>query len=454
MTPSPVEHNPLPFTPDRWLELVEIGSNDEMRSELTGRHPADIAAVLEQIPFELQLQLFKLLDTEVIPQVVAELDEHDQARLIGKLQPGEIADIIEKQHSDDAADLLGILEDEHAAAVLDNLSDEDREELTELMSYDEESAGGIMTKEALSISMDASVEDTIDLLRKKASEIGDIYYTYIVNSAGKLKGYVSLKRLILAQPDQPVNEIMKTDIVQINVDMDREEVTVLFRKYDLASAPVVNEEGRFLGRITHDDIIDVIDEEADEDLAYLTGQAEFDPGERSLFRNLKHRLPWMMLGLLGGLIGARVIAYFEPQFSKLSALVFYLPLIAAMGGNAGIQTSSLMVRGLATGEIGSFGMKTRLLRELGIALLTGIACAGTLLLITWLWQGDLYFSFVVSISLLIVITFAATVGVLVPLALDKSKMDPALATGPFITTTSDIIGLLIYLGIAAFFLTY
>ena len=454
MTSSSDEHNPLPLTPDRWLELVEIGSNDEMRNELTGHHPADIAEVLKQITYELQLQLFKLLDAEVIPQVVAELDENDQARLVGKLQPDEIADIIEKQYSDDAADLLGSLEDEHATAVLDSLSDEDREELTELMAYDEESAGGIMTKEALSVSEDASVEDTINLLRKKASEIGDIYYTYIVNSAGELKGYVSLKRLILAQSDQAVSEIMKTDIVQVNVNMDREEVAVLFRKYDLASAPVVNAEGRFLGRITHDDIIDVIDEESDEDLAYLTGQAEFDPGERSLFRNLKHRLPWMMLGLFGGLVGARVISYFEPQFSKLTALVFYLPLIAAMGGNAGIQTSSLMVRGLATGEIGSFGMTTRLLRELGIALLTGIACAGALLLITWLWQGDLYFSFIVSISLLIVITFAATVGVLVPLALDKLKMDPALATGPFITTTNDIIGLLIYLGIAASFLTY
>jgi len=450
---SPTEQLRPPPDPDRWLELVEAESTEALKAELQDHHPADIAAVLEQLPYDIQLQLFSLLDSDAIADVIVELDELDQSRLLKKYPAPALATIIEKLDSDDAADLLGVLKDERAAATLDHLKEEDRAELTELMSYHEESAGGIMAKEALSANEDARIEDVITLLRSKAAEVGDIYYTYVTDDDGRLVGYLSLKRLILAQPDHRIGEIMKTDVVHVNVGMDREEVAGLFRKYDLASAPVVDDQGRFLGRITHDDILEVMHEEAHEDLARLTGQAQFDPGERSLLRNLKIRLPWLLLGLLGGIIAAQVIAGFEPQLSSLTSLIFFLPLVAAMGGNAGIQTSSLMVRGLATGEIGSYGLRLRLLGEVGVALLAGLICSAVLFLITLGWQHNMTLAFVVSLSLLVVIILAAVIGAIVPLALKKFGFDPALATGPFITTTNDIIGLFIYLGIATFFLT-
>ncbi|MDP8238989.1 MAG: magnesium transporter [Candidatus Hatepunaea meridiana] len=446
------KHTHIPLDPNRWLELVETGNQDDLRRELINQHPADIAFIIEQLPYELQRQLFDLVEPEAKPDVVAELDEQDQVRLIGKLPTDEIAAITGELDSDDAADLLGVLKDEQAASVLDHLDDEDRTELIELMAYDEDSAGGIMAKEALSVPMDTSVDKVINHLRTIASEVGDIYSIYVIDNYKHLRGYLSLKRLILSQPDQLISEIMKTDIVPINVVMDREEVAELFRKYDLASAPVVDDQNRFLGRITHDDILNIMVEEADEDIGRLSGHVEFDPGERSVFRNLKHRLPWLMLGLLGGLIAARMIAYFEPQLSSITALIFYLPLVAAMGGNAGIQTSSLMVRGFATGEISDFAMSARIFGELGVAFLSGLCCSVILFSITWFWQQNIILALVVSLSVMAVIFLAAIVGVLIPLVLKKYGLDPALATGPFITTANDIFGLLIYLGIALLFL--
>lgn len=453
MTDSQTEQTQISLNPDRVLELLELDDHDSLKRELQEYHPADIALTLAQLPHELRVEIISLLESNIVAKVIAELDEQDQARLIKYMPTSEVAEIVKELQSNDAADLLSTAKDEQAAAVLDHLDIDERCEITELMAYDEESAGGIMAKEALSVLMDTSVEDVIALLRSKASEIGDIYHIYVVDKTNVLVGYLSLKRLILAEPDQLIGEVMKEYDVSVNVNLDREEVAVIFSKYDLASAPVVDDRGKFLGRITHDDILDVISDEAEEDLARLTGQAEFDPGERSLLRNLRLRLPWLILGLLGGLGAARVIAFFEPQLASLTALVFYLPLVAAMGGNAGIQTSSLMVRGLATGEIGNYGMKKRLLAESGVALLTGLICASILFLVTLSWQDNITLATVVAASLMSVVFLGAVIGIIVPLILKKLNLDPALATGPFITTANDIVGLLIYLGIATIFIT-
>ncbi|NQU06792.1 MAG: magnesium transporter [Calditrichaeota bacterium] len=443
-----------PLNPDRLLELLELGDSSLIRNELSGHHPADIAATIEHMPHELKLEIISLLDNDTAADVVAELDDQDQALLIRKLPALDIADIVRELDSDDAADLLASAKDEQTEAVLEHLDEEDRSELTELLSYDEESAGGIMAKEGVSVQTDTIVSDAINILREKAADVGDIYHIYAVDSDGILQGYLSLKRLILAQPNQKISNIMKSRDVAVNVNMDREEVAVLFGKYDLASAPVVDGSGRFIGRITHDDILDVLSEETEEDLAHMTRQSEFDPGERSLFRNIRLRLPWLLVGLLGGLIAAKVIAFFEPQFTHLTTLVLYLPLVAAMGGNAGIQTSSLMVRGLATGEVSSYRLKKRLLGEIGVALISGFICSTALFFITWGWHGNIILATVLSAALLSVIFLSAIIGFIVPLILKNLNLDPALATGPFITTSNDIIGLLIYLAIATAFIAY
>lgn len=447
------EHTPEILTPDRWLELVEIGESSDLVQVLREQHAADIAALIDQVPADLKDHIFGLLGDLVAAEVLAEIDGLTQVRLVESLPIDKTARITSVLASDDAADMLSQLDVEKTESVLSILPEEKRNELIELLTYDEESAGGIMAKEALSVLATTSVKEVIEQLRASSPTIEEVYNVYIVDDDRHPIGYVTLKDLILAHPTQGVGEIMNREVQLVNVNQDREIVAGLFQRYDLASAPVIDDNGRFLGRITHDDILDVIADEAEEDIAHLSGQTEIDPGERSIIRNMNYRLPWLLLGLLGGLAAATVIAHFKDKFSDFISLIFFLPLVAAMGGNAGIQTSSLMVRGLATGEIGSYGLVARLFRELAIAILTGLICGIALFGITYLWQGNLSFALVVSSALLIVIVFAAIVGAVVPLVLKAIGLDPALATGPFITTTNDIFGLFIYLGIAGLILS-
>ncbi len=439
------------LTPVQWLELVEVADSERLRSELRNQHPADLAAIIEQVPFDLQLQLLKLLSEDAVAEVIAELEDNTQARLLRRFPTNKVAKIIENLESDDAADLLAVIEEDQVEDILSQLPDEERVDLVELLNYDEESAGGIMAKEAAAVSSSITVSEVVQQLREEFSDIDDIYYVYLINNDNKLEGVVSLKDLILAKPDEIVSDIVVEEIPFVNVNMDREDVAAVIRKYDLVSAPVVDDNGVFLGRVTHDDILDVVHEEVEEDIARLTGHGEFDPGERSVFRNLQNRLPWLLIGLVGGIFAAGMLAAFEKQLSRTTTLIFFLPLVAAMGGNAGIQTSALMVRGLATGEISEFGQFARLIREIALALLTGLICAIFVFTITYYWRDDLLLASVVSVSLLIVIVSSALVGVVIPLSLNRIGIDPAIATGPFITTSNDVIGLFIYLGIAHLF---
>ncbi len=434
---------------DEWLELVETANAEQLQDELHKHHTADIADLIEHLPLDLQIQALTVLDEDTTAQVIAELDSKTQSVLIENLPVRVAAGITGQLDSDDAADMLGEIESQKAQAILNLLNTLQRRHLTELMRYDAETAGGIMAKEAISVQSNRTVEEAIDNLRDGAETVDDVYNVYIIDQEKRIVGILTLKELILAKKNTIVSDIMDRDFISVEVTMDREKVAAVFSKYDLVSAPVVDSTGIFVGRITHDDILDVVVEEADEDIAHLTGQSDIAPGETSPIRNLNSRLPWMLLGLLGGIAAATVIAHFETQLAQLTSLAFFLPLVAAMGGNAGMQTSSLMVRGLATGEISSYRLYIRLLREFSIAMMTGAACGGTIFFISWLWQGDLYLALVVASALLLVIVFAAIVGAVVPLMLNYFNLDPALATGPFVTTTNDIIGLFIYLGIAS-----
>lgn len=436
-------------SPDYWLKLLESGDEKQLKYELKQLHPADIALLLDQLPPLLKPPLFNLLADELAADVLRELDDDDQAKMVEGMTDRKTTRLMDHLDSDDAADLLALLPDERAQDIIDTLPRDERHQLNELLGYEEESAGGIMAKEALSISLDSTVGMTLDHVRDVGAEIDDIYNVYLLDDEGCLVGFVSLRDLILSSADTPVSSIMETMPTLVNVNMDREEVAALFSRYDMVSAPVVNDSGRFLGRITHDDILDVMEEEIHEDIAHITGHREFDPGERSVIRNMRNRLPWLLLGLVGGIATAFMIAKFQPQLSQIETLVYFLPLVAAMGGNAGIQTSSLVVRGLATGEIGKHGVFTRLAGELLTALLSGLICGAILVLVTLVWQNDIKLAIVAGASLTIVIVLAASIGGIVPLILKRYGMDPALATGPFITTTNDILGLLIYLALAS-----
>ncbi len=438
-----------PLTPEKWLELIETLSREELIAALKRQHPGDIAALLEQVPNYFQIHLFDLLDDEQAADVLPELDEPDQSRLIEQLPDQRVSAIAANLSTDEATDLLSQLDTEQAQDILEQLPQPLQQQVAELLNYEEDSAGGIMAKEAVSAPLSASVGEVIDLLRKSPWKDEELYNIYLVDEKGMLEGSVSIKDLVLALPTQPVADIVNDELVKIPLGMDQEEIAEQFRRYDLVSAPVVDEQGRFVGRITHDDILDIYAEEAEEDYARLTGQEEIDPSERSLFRNMRYRLPWLMLGMIGSLISATVIAKYEISISKLTALVFFLPLIGATGGNTGIQASSVMVRGLATGEISFFGMGQRIFREMGIALLIGLLLSSVIFLLSWVWQKDLLLALVVAVSLQSVVLFATIMGTFVPLTLKKFGLDPALATGPFITLTNDIMGVLVYLCIAS-----
>lgn len=439
-----------PITPEHWLEFVEQLPDDKLANVLREQHSGDVVALMQQMAAYFQIHAFKLLDAEQAAEVLPELDESDQARLIENASEERIGEIAAFLPTDDATDLISQLDEQQAQDILQQLPAIKRRQIAELLKYDEDSAGGIMAKEVVSAPLTATVGEVIELLRKSPWRNEDLYSIFLVDDQGKLEGSVTIKDLVLALPMQPVAEIIDEEMIRIHSDLDQEEVAALFRRHDLVSAPVVNDEGKFVGRITHDDVMDVVDEEAREDLARMSGQEDIDPSERSLFRNIRYRLPWLLLGLFGGLISATVISMFEAELDKVTALVFFLPLVAAMGGNAGIQTSSVMVRGLATGEISYFGIGTRLLRETGIALLTGLACAIVIFGLSWFWKNDFNLSLVVSTSLLLVILLSAITGAVVPLVMKKYGLDPALATGPFITMTNDILGLFIYLALASF----
>ncbi len=441
-----------PITPEQWLEFVEQLTDEKLANVLREQHSGDVVALMQQMAAYFQIHAFQLLDAEQAAEVLPELDEPDQTRLIENTPDSRMNEIASFLPTDDATDLISQLDDQQAQDILQQLPAIKRRQISELLKYDEDSAGGIMAKEVVSAPLTATVGEVIELLRKSPWRDEDLYNIFLVDDLGKLEGSVSIKDLVLALPSQLVAEIIDEEMVSIPSNLDQEEVVALFRRYDLVSAPVVNEDGKFVGRITHDDIMDVVDEEAREDLARMSGQEDIAPTERSLFRNIRYRLPWLLLGLVGGLVSATVISLFENELDKVTALVFFLPLVAAMGGNAGIQTSSVMVRGLATGEISYFGMGTRLLREAGIALLTGLACAIVIFILSWFWKNDLSLSIVISSSLLLVMLLSAITGAVVPLIMKKYGLDPALATGPFITMTNDILGLFVYLALASFVL--
>jgi magnesium transporter len=434
--------------------LVEDGNVEELQELLNSLHPSDIADLFPRLGRLEQNFVWDLLPDEVSSDVLVELEEPAQEELLDALSEGEIVRLVDELESDDAADVIGTLDGEKAQKVLDTMDLESRMEVRRLLDYDEETAGGIMALEVASVTESDTVRQAVDKLRDLVENEGveDIYNVYIVNEDGKLQGMLNLRQFILAPPDTPVNELKEDNIVCVPTSMDQEEVASIFRKYDLVSLPVVDDFGRLAGRITVDDIVDVIAEEAEEDLAIIAGTRDEEPSERSTFKVFRERIPWLFTGLMGGLIAATVMHYFEATLVRVIALAFFVPVITAMGGSTAIQSSSIVVRGLATGEIDMRDLIPRIFREIRVALLNGLVLGFILggIVAVWLTQYDL--GLFIGFILLINICIASLLGASVPIFMKKVGIDPALAMGPFVTTTIDITGLLVYLGLAVIFL--
>ncbi len=418
-------------------------------------HPADLAEILYHLNDEYRSYIFDLLDAETASEVISEMDGVSREDLLEELDEARITEIVEEMDSDDATDLVSELPDEVAQKVLEGIDKEDSEEVKELLSHEEDTAGGIMAKELVAVHPHSTVDQAIQQIRAKAEEVEDIYSLYVVDQFDKLVGIARLKDLILAKGDTKISQIMDRDVVSVTTDVDQEEVANIARRYDLVSIPVVDKIGRLTGRITFDDVADVMEEEASEDIqrmAGITDEEEFR--EKSIFRISQVRLPWLLVGFSGELVSAYILHHFEASLDQIIAAAFFIPIIMAMGGNAGIQSSTIMVRGMATGEIGLYDIRRRLLREIFVSLFNGLLCGLLLFLVVTFWLKLPKFGLILSSVLILVILNASFVGSFVPVLLKKIKIDPAIATGPFITTSNDVLGLLIYLGLISVFIPY
>jgi magnesium transporter len=411
-------------------------------------HYADIAEVLDEIKFEEAVYIIKLLDSETTAAVLTETDEDTREKILKNLTAKEIAEEISELDSDDAADMIAELPEERQEAVMSKIEDEEHvKEIEELLSYDENSAGGLMAKELVQVNENWSVLKCVKEMRIQAEEVTRVHSIYVVDDRGKLKGRLSLKNLLVASTRTPISDIYIPKVDFVNVLDGAEDVANIMRKYDLEAIPVVNDHQILLGRITIDDIVDVIKEEADKDYQMAAGITQDVEADDSILELTKARLPWLFLGLLGGIGAFIIMEGFQGIFEKYAALFFFTPLIAAMAGNVGVQSSAIIVQGLANDDIKG-SINSRLLKEMLLAALNGFILALFLFLFVWLSQGKMTLAIAISVSLVVVIIVAGLIGTFVPLFLNKRGIDPAIATGPFITTSNDIFGILIYFMIA------
>ena len=418
---------------------------DEMR-------PADLADLIEHLDQEERLHIFEFLEPKGAGDVLVEMEAPVQESILGGLDNQAISEIVQELDSDDAADLVGDLSAERARQIMDSVEDDVSEELEKLLPYPEDTAGGIMALEFVAVKSDATVQEAIETIRENREEVENVYYLFVVDDFNRLVGVVSLKDLVLEPPERKMNEIMNPEVISVLVHRDQEEVYHLVKKYDLVTIPVVDEQNRLIGRITHDDIIDVIEEEADEDISLMAGVIHQEIAEESSLKISRARLPWLIAGLFGGIVAAVVINQFESSLEKILALSFFFPVIMAMGGNTGTQAATVAVRGLATGDISLVHIGKRLWMEMKVALLNGVICGILLGLIVGVWLYDYGLGSIVALSLVLIIVNSGFIGAAVPLVLKRLDIDPALATGPFVTTTNDIFSLLIYLGLVTAFL--
>ncbi len=435
---------------DKLRELIEQNQAKEVLGMLDGLHPADIAEVMEELNTEEAKFLYLQLDGDVASDVLVEIPENDRKRFLKVLPPEVIAhQFIEFMESDDAADIVGDLEEEKKEAVLQEIEDKEQAgDIADLLEYDEDSAGGLMAKELVVVNENWTVQTCLKEISIQAEEIDEIYYVYVVDDDNILKGILSLKKLILKPTQTKVKNLIIEDVHAVKTDTEQEEVAQIMEKYDLVALPVVDHIGRLKGRITIDDVVDVIREEAEKDYQMVSGiSGDVESGDK-VWHLTRARLPWLLIGLLGGILGARVLGVYEGALKENAAVALFIPLIAAMAGNVGVQSSSIVVQTIASGarDFDSFGKK--LLKELSVSLITALVFATLIFSYNFFFDAAKALTMAVSISLFIVIVFASMFGTVIPLVLNRFKIDPALATGPFITTLNDILGLILYMIIA------
>ena len=431
---------------DNISDLILNKNNKEIKKIVKNLHYADLAELINELKFDESLYLLKLIDSDKTSDVLTELDEDLRERVLKEFSEKEIAGEIKELDSDDAVDILSELSEEKKEKVISFIKDENiTENIRELLNYDEDTAGGLMAKELISVNENWSVLKCLREIRKQAKDITRVHSIYVLNKKEELIGRLSLKDLIMSPSKKKIKQIYIPKVDYVNVNDSGEDVAKLMRKYDLEAIPVINDDRQLLGRITIDDIVDFIKDEAEEDYLLAAGVSNDVEADDSIFELSKARLPWLILGLFGGLGSVFILESFEEIMASesLRALFFYTPLIAAMAGNVGVQSSAIVVQGLANDLIKGSVLK-RLVKEVSLTVLNGIILSLLIIGFGQIVNQPIEMSLTISVSMIFVIIVAALIGTAVPIILDKLDIDPAIATGPFITTGNDVIGILLF----------
>ena len=445
------------LTTDYLEKVVQLIANNDriaLRQLLKDLHFADVAELLEELNSEQATFLIKSLESEITSEALMELDEDDREKILNRLSPIEIAKEIEEMDTDDAADVVAELDDHIQKKVIEKIEDEEHaSDIVELLNYEEDTAGALMAKELVKVKETWTVAGCLREMRRQAENVTRVHSIYVTDKDDKLKGRLSLKDLLTASAKTHISDVYISKVDYVSVHAKDEEVAKIMQKYDLEAIPVVDQEGVLVGRITIDDIIDFIKEEAEKDYQLAAGISQDVEADDNIYQLTKARLPWLILGLLGGLGSVYILQGFDEALSNYPILFFFTPLIAAMAGNVGVQSSAIIVQGLANGVVKG-SMFNRLLKEVGLALINGSILGILVVLFGALVDQEFIVSFTIALSMLSVIIIASLIGTFVPIILDRKGIDPAIATGPFITTSNDIFGIFLFFYIAKLILGF
>ena len=436
------------------IDLINNNNDKKLSKSFVEIHHADIAEILEELDFRNAIYIIKLLDSEKTSDVLMELDDDYREKILKNLSAKEIAEEVQELDTDDATDIISELPEDRQKKVISKIEDQEHKaDIKELLKYDDDSAGGLMAKELVKVNENWSVTRCVKEMRLQASEVTRVHSVYVVDNNDKLLGRLSLKDLLVATPKSNIKSIYISKVDFVNVNDSGEHIASIMQKYDLGAIPVVDDNHVLLGRITIDDIVDLIKEEAEKDYQLAAGITQDVDVDDSIYKLSWARLPWLFLGLLGGIGAAALMGGFEEALDKYPILFYFTPLIAAMAGNVGVQSSAIIVQGLANDEIKD-SVNNRLFKETILSVLNGIILAAILFIFIFYWRDNIEVALAISISLVAVIIVAGIVGTFTPLFLNKRGIDPAIATGPFITTSNDIFGILIYFMIAKIILQF
>ena len=434
--------------------IVEEDGKQYIKKHISELHPADIADIIETLDEDKKKEVFNLLKTETASDVILEVDDQSREQILEDINKEKLTDIVEEMASDEAADLIADLPKEEARDVLEKLHWKDSAEVQKLLKYPEDTAGGIMQTELLSIREEMLVEDAIIEYMAISQDVGNIHNAFIIDKDRKLVGVIPVRNLLIIKAETPISKVMVRNVISVNAHVDQEEVAKIFKKYDFVSLPVVDDEGKLVGVIVIDDIIDVLIEEASEDMLHLAGVYQDEKVTDHPLKSVRMRLPWLIINLATATLAASVVGLFQDTLQAMVILAIFMPIVAGMGGNAGTQALTVTVRGIALGELSFSNAKRAVLNGITIGILNGVITGIIMALIAYYWKGNYMLGIVLGLAMIINLFVANFFGIIIPITLKWLKIDPAVASSIFLTALTDCIGFFSFLGLATLFIKY